>query len=46
METDDLRTDRQSDTTKLIVTFRNFANGSKMVYFIPYFFRRPNVLWR
>ena len=37
MQTDDLRTDRQSDMKKLIVTFRNFTNAPKMVYFIPYF---------
>jgi len=37
MQTDDLRTDRQSDMTKLTVTFRNFANVPKLVYFIPYF---------
>ena len=30
------RTDRQN-ITKLIITFRNFANLPKMLYFIPYF---------
>jgi len=35
MQTDDLRTDTQY-IKKIIVTFRNFANAPKMVYFLPY----------
>jgi len=35
----DRRTDGQTDTTKLIVTFRNFKNSPKMI------FSRKNILW-
>jgi len=28
-----MRTDRQTDMTKLIVAIRNFANGTKISYF-------------